>query len=456
MEVKSGPKAVYSRKDVEEHNKDGDLWLIVDYSVYNVSNWASKHPGGYQLIRCMAGKDCSDVFKTFHDEKILRTILPAFRIGILDDAPKQPHLGKTEIAKDLEKIRESLKKEGAYEPDYFFYLKKGVFNILLLFSALVLVKYSSGYLSIISAGVLVGLFWQQMAFIGHDIGHHSVTQKTKYDDFFGVIIGNFLTGISIGWWKDSHNFHHVVTNSYNYDPDIQHLPVFAVSKKFFKAFYSMYHQKEFKFDWFAKLCVRNQHYLFYPVMAVARLNLYLQSFIYILFKKKDLKGAIFELACCAFFWLWYLTVCSTCSTWSERIVFFAVSHAVAGLIHVQICLSHFSMEVFDGLPQDNYAADGYVKAQFEATMDIDCWPIMDFFHGGLQFQTEHHLFPRAGRNHLRKVQKRVKEFCKKNQIPYYEKSFFQANIEVLKKLKETAEKAAIISPFFIDGLNAVG
>ncbi len=123
---------------------------------------------------------------------------------------------------------------------------------------------------------------------------------------------------------------------------------------------------------------------------------------------------------------------------------------------MQICLSHFSMEIFDGLPQDSHAQDGYTKAQFEATTNIKCSPMMDFFHGGLQFQTEHHLFPRACRSRLRGLQIKVKEFCKKNEIPYHEMGFFEANCAVLKTLRETAEKASCISPFFADGLNAVG
>ncbi len=208
-------------------------------------------------------------------------------------------------------------------------MKKGAFNALILAVALALVKYSNGYLTVVAAGFFLGLFWQQMAFVGHDIGHHSVTQQSKKDDFYGVFIGNLLTGISIGWWKDSHNYHHITTNSYNYDPDIQHLPIFAVSKRFFKSFFSEYHQKQFNFDWISGMFVRNQHYLFYPVMALARINLYAQSFIFILFRKAATQR-VTELLCCFVFWFWYLSLCSCFPSWSERVVFFLVAHATAG------------------------------------------------------------------------------------------------------------------------------
>ena len=38
-------------------------------------------------------------------------------------------------------------------------------------------------------------------------------------------------------------------------------------------------------------------------------------------------------------------------------------------------------------------------------MDWSCPPWMDWFHGGLQFQIEHHIFPRAPRHRLRAISK---------------------------------------------------
>lgn len=37
------------------------------------------------------------------------------------------------------------------------------------------------------------------------------------------------------------------------------------------------------------------------------------------------------------------------------------------------------------------------------TIDISCYPWIDWFYGGLQFQLEHQLFPRLPRTHLRRI-----------------------------------------------------
>ena len=50
--------------------------------------------------------------------------------------------------------------------------------------------------------------------------------------------------------NSSHNAHHVVTNSESHDPDIQHIPFFAVSADMFKkgGVWSYYHRRFFHFD----------------------------------------------------------------------------------------------------------------------------------------------------------------------------------------------------------------
>ena len=54
------------------------------------------------------------------------------------------------------------------------------------------------------------------------------------------IIANVIGGISIGLWKDEHNTHHLVTNHPEHDPDIQLLPLVALSRHYFNNLYSTF------------------------------------------------------------------------------------------------------------------------------------------------------------------------------------------------------------------------
>lgn len=78
-------------------------------------------------------------------------------------------------------------------------------------------------------------------------------------------------------------------------------------------------------------------------------------------------------------------------------------------------------------------------------MDVDCPQWLDFFHGGLQFQAIHHLYPRIPRHNLRQTQRLVQEFCNEVDIPYALYGFVDGNKQVIGKLADVARQAAIFA-----------
>lgn len=445
------PLSAFTREDVGKHNTEEDCWVIIDNKVYNVTKWLPRHPGGKNLILNLAGKDCTEEFKIFHLNPNYARLRP-FLVGeVVAGEVKE----ETPLAKDVAKLLTKLKKKGAFEPDYWFYFTRAAI-IMALFSGCLYFLQFPTVLSTMASAFFLGMCWQQFAFTGHDLGHHVVTHDTKLDHFFGYTFGNIMQGISLAWWRHNHNTHHTVTNSVDYDPDIQHVPFLAVSNDFFKNMYSKYYNRTMKFDSVAKWFVSSQHFWFYPVMMLARFNLYAQSYIYILAGAgSHSKEKYYELGTLLIFALWLSYLLTFTASFGHGLLFLLVSHAVAGIVHVQICINHFPMETFIGVPQRAYEDDGYIKSQLVTTTNIDCSPFMDFFHGGLQFQVEHHLFPHLTRSWLRYVQGEVKQICKKHDLPYYTRSFFGANWDVLKKLKAISVEARLADIFW-DGFNMNG
>ena len=239
--------------------------IMIDGKAYNVEQWMHKHPGGKLVICNMLGKDCTDAFHAFHAPST-KAMLHAFYMGDVVDAPQ-----RSPIQSDFNTLRAQLLDQGFFQTSPWLYVKR-LFNLFWLFILALLLSVQSSVALCLTGAVLMGGFWQQLAFIGHDAGHASITGKRLLDLGLGILLGNALGGVSIGWWKRSHNVHHSQTNSVEHDPDIQHLPFMAISKKLLSPFYSTYHQRMIHVTSASQFFVKWQHYMYYIVMMFARWN----------------------------------------------------------------------------------------------------------------------------------------------------------------------------------------
>lgn len=190
-----------------------------------------------------------------------------------------------------------------------------------------------------------------------------------------------------------------------------------------------------------------QKYTYYPIMGVARFNLYLLSWLHVLSRRsRDLsssKGAGWirptEIAFMACYWFLfgYCLLWRSLPTWTIRVAFVLVSHLVTMPLHVQITLSHWGMST-----AELGESESFPQRQLRTTMDVDCPAWLDFIHGGLQFQAVHHLFPRLPRHNLRKAQAHVRAFCRDTGIPYTILDFTDGNKKVLGRLDEIGGQVA--------------
>jgi len=480
---KKAPKyGTVTMEEVATHNSKADLWIVVDKKAYDHTKWLMFHPGGHLPLINMAGKDATDAFEQYHPNSVWKNKLPAFHVADVTG----PEVDVDAFTAEHRAIRQKLLADGLFETDMTYFYKKAVWLSFLLVTAIYFTVSGSTTGWQLFGACFLGMFWQQLAFVGHDTGHNGVTHIRWLDNTIGICVGNLLGGVSIGWWKRSHNVHHIVCNSIEHDPDIQHMPVLAVDKSIVqKPYWSTYHNRVFHADAIARFLLAYQHYLFYPVMAVARFNLYLQSIILLIKEPSTIWKPHFEALALVGYWTWFGWLCTHLAGPWTAVAFLLISHSIAGILHVQICLSHFSMNVYNGhtyefkgkggaelrrqngLPyESNGPVDEWFRTQLATTMNVDCPEWMDWFHGGLQFQIEHHLFPRLPRHNLRKARKLVKAFAAKHKVEYHEVGFLQCNYETLVGLKRTAMEVrgltdgdvskALGESLLVAGLNAEG
>ncbi|PCH33716.1 fatty acid/sphingolipid desaturase [Wolfiporia cocos MD-104 SS10] len=322
-----------------------------------------------------------------------------------------------------------------YGPEFVRYSLLGLLSAYL---------YSKGWF--IPSAFFLGLLWQQLTFFAHDLGHLGVFHNWVADRLAGIFVADFIGGLSIGWWVDNHNVHHLVTNHPTHDPDIQHLPFFAISPVFFKSLWSSYYKRVLVFDWFAKQLLPYQHKLFYIVLSLARFNLYALSYGFLAktaFQPKRANGGRWwwwtEVFCLGLYYTWYSAVLRGCGSWGNIIAYLLVSHIAASPVHVQIVLSHFSRST-----EDLGVTESFLARQLRTTVDVICSPSIEFIHGGLHLQVTHHLFPRLPRHNLREASLIVKEYAKEQGIEYAEFGFVEGNGDVRSVLKSVGDQLRIV------------
>lgn len=365
---------------------------------------------------------------------------------IIFDTAKYPSLDfeiQDNIVDKYRELKERIRAEGLYQCNYYAYLVEACRYTLLVVLSLFCLRH--GWYG--TSGLFLGIFWHQLVFSAHDAGHMGITHNFHVDSVIGIIISDYLGGLSMGWWKRNHNVHHVVTNSPEHDPDIEHLPFFAISHRFFDSLRSTYYDHVLKYDIVARFAIRYQDFLYYPILLFGRFNLYRLSWQYLFCGQAPARGPAWwhwwvEIGGQIFFWSWfgYGILYLTIPDWYSRFVFIMVSHMVTAPLHVQITLSHFAMST-----ADLGVHESFPQKMLRTTMDVDCPEWLDFFHGGLQFQAVHHLCPRLPRHNLRKAQRLVKEYCKETGIPYAIFTFVDGNKEVISKLGDVAKQAKLLA-----------
>jgi len=74
----------YTRKQVAEHNKEKDAWIIINGNVYNMTKFLLIHPGGEKVVLDLLGDDASEDFHMNHPKENL-FIIEKYKIGTISE-----------------------------------------------------------------------------------------------------------------------------------------------------------------------------------------------------------------------------------------------------------------------------------------------------------------------------------------------------------------------------------
>ena len=306
-------------------------------------------------------------------------------------------------------LTKRVKEAGLLERSASSYIPRAIVLSLSFAAAvglLVLVGQSWWQLAV---AVLFGVLFTQAAFISHDAAHQQVFNHGRKNEWLARIVGNLVVGLSYGWWTRKHGKHHANPNVIGKDGDISagtlvFVPGDAEERTGIAA-------------WFA----RRQGWFFFPLLMFFGLALHYNA-ANTLFTAKKLKHRKAEAAFLVIRLVGFPALIITLLGPGLGIAFLAVQIAVFGVyMGSSFAPNHKGMPL---LPKDSSV--DFLQRQVLTSRNISGGRPMDWAMGGLNYQIEHHLFPRMASPNLHKVRPLVIEFCAERGIPYTETGLLQS------------------------------
>lgn len=268
--------------------------------------------------------------------------------------------------------------------------------------------------------------------IGHDAIHGSYSSNHKVNKILSLTFN--IVGANDYMWRRMHNvIHHTYTNVPDHDDDINQIKFIRLNP-----------QKELK--WFHRF----QHiyvFLFYPLASLSWVFIkdYAKFFRERIGshenrhpRKEYYRLFFYKIIYYISFLVIPLIVIQI--PWYQILFGFAMLHFVEGLtLALVFQLAH----VVEGpsFPQPDESGklpNTWAVHQVYTTANFACKSRLAYFIcGGLNFQIEHHLFPRICHIHYKKISKIVKQTTQEFNLPYYENTTFlsavASHIRMLKR-----------------------
>jgi len=81
---KKSSSNIYAMTDVQAHAKEDSCWTAIDGSVYDLTEWIARHPGGPEAIVYLCGIDGTEPFTQQHGKSsVAKKSLGLLKIGTL-------------------------------------------------------------------------------------------------------------------------------------------------------------------------------------------------------------------------------------------------------------------------------------------------------------------------------------------------------------------------------------
>jgi fatty acid desaturase len=389
-------------------------------TVYDITPWLDRHPGGKDMLLLCAGRDVTDAIPSYHPfSNKPSEVLDKFAVGRIEETEFPQFKPDTGLYRTMSaRVAAYFKRTGKDPKSPWPGLAR-----LAVFFAGAAVTFSLMHRLDLSWGVrlLAAVFYgvfQALPLLHsmHDASHTSIGHSEWWWRIIGRLTLDLFAGANLTSWYNQHVVgHHLYTNVFQVDPDLPMTKEGDIRRvapqqvwvaryglqQYYLAFLYGFLAMKFRVQDIVGLLTRSN--------GAIRVNIN-GSWEYI-------RQAATKIAWVAWRFVFPIVVMGVPTR--HVLALFVVSDMVTGYyLAFNFQVSHISPSAdFPGI--DSPFADEWAVSQVRTSVDYGHgnW-LMTELAGALNYQVEHHLFPSVSQYHYPAIAPIVMETCREFNVPY--------------------------------------
>ena len=251
------------------------------------------------------------------------------------------------------------------------------------------------------------------AMLGHEGSHRSFSASPARGALMAYLAFPLFGGLGVLYWRNKHDrLHHGHPNVEGVDPDIKPFP-FVSSRGD--------HLRSGRGErWFQRHC---QRWAFWPMSLLMAIGMRRSSILYLIrhpAKHGFSRAWFIEAGCLLVHYAGWLVM--PMLVWGP-LVGIALYMALWGLVGV--CLALVFAPAHIGLPIMAEQHHDWLH-QVETTRNLELPRVVSFFFIGLDYQVEHHLFPKIPHQHLPRAAAITAAWCARHGVKYQSVPYLHA------------------------------
>jgi len=377
-----------------------DYEVVLEDNVYNLKEFSKVHPGGSMILNIFGGKDATIHYYMLHNHDKIRPILDKYKLRNFVNATNMYDINTSNFKELKNKVKNAIIYPYA---NLEWYIKA-----VCILSICIYLEYSNiQYGFTLIKSILQGYM---MAMIGlciqHDANHGAISPNGWVNLLWGYT-QDFIGGSALLWKHHHVLLHHAYTNTIDNDPDFS-IEIIRLHR-YMKIL--PFHQWQSTYIWFLlPLLPFSWHFKeIYDLLSMTHCDVKIS---------KMAKSEMFFSLLLRFLFILRFYIIPFYFYPSINTIFYMTITLLTGGLYlgVNFIISH----IFEGVKYhhiENKNKIDWCILQIETSSSVG-GRLLGFFHGGLNYQIEHHLFPRICHVHYHKIQPIIMDWCKKNNIKY--------------------------------------